>query len=134
MAEWRISLSDLAKAGRFLNNSWTALTTQTMTDEQRREEAQKPSKSKAIASAVLADGSLAEMLHQPDERKTALCIWKDGVVRIESSVHDRGQTLVPYSPGNNLLAHEVVLLPSEPLEYGSDSELVAEIRSFIHAY
>jgi len=41
---------------------------------------------------------------------------------------------VPYSPGNNLLLHQVVLFPSEPLEYGSDAELVAEIKAFIHSY
>ena len=42
--------------------------------------------------------------------------------------------LVPYSPGNNLLKNEVVLFPSEPEEYGSEEELLAQIQSFIHRY
>ena len=45
-----------------------------------------------------------------------------------------GERLVPYSPENNLLAHKVVLLPSEPEEYGSESELLAEVHAFIHRY
>jgi len=30
--------------------------------------------------------------------------------------------------------HDVVLLPSEPAEYGEERELLARIRSFIHRY
>jgi hypothetical protein len=41
---------------------------------------------------------------------------------------------VPFSSANNLLVHEVVLLPSGPAEYGGERELLASIRSFIHRY
>jgi hypothetical protein len=41
---------------------------------------------------------------------------------------------VPYSPGNNLIKNDVVLLSSEPQEYGSEAELVAEIQAYIHRY
>ncbi len=95
---------------------------------------QKAEKSKATASAVLADGSLVEMIHRPEENVTLLCIWKDGEIRYEPNIANNGERLVPYSPGNNLLAHEVVLFPSEALMYESETALIAEIRSFIHAY
>ena len=42
--------------------------------------------------------------------------------------------LVPFSAGNNLIKNNVVLLPSEPQIYGSEAELVADIRAFIHRY
>ena len=45
-----------------------------------------------------------------------------------------GARLVPFSPNNNLIKNEVVLLPSEPQIYGSEENLVAEIREFIHRY
>lgn len=86
------------------------------------------------ASAVLSDGSLVEMLFRPDEHKSLLCISKDGDFRFEPIVTDRSVRLVPYSPNNNLLTNEVVLFPSEPVEYGSDEDLIAEIRAFIHRY
>jgi hypothetical protein len=41
---------------------------------------------------------------------------------------------VPFSPGNNLIKTEAVLLPSEPTIYGSEAELVSEIQQFIHRY
>ena len=88
----------------------------------------------ATASAVLSDGSLVEMLFDPVESRTRFCIMKDGNVRMADSVSDRGQRLVPYSPQNNLLSHEVVLFPSKPGDYGSDHELLAEIQAFIHEY
>jgi hypothetical protein len=49
-------------------------------------------------------------------------------------VIDKGQQLVPYSPHNNLIRHGVVLLPSEPEEYGTEEDLIREIQSFIHRY
>ena len=86
------------------------------------------------ASAVLADGSLAEMVYQPEENRTLFCVSKDGEIRYETSILDRGCRLVPYSPRNNLLVNEVVLFPSQTAEYGSEQELVEEIRAFIHRY
>jgi hypothetical protein len=85
-------------------------------------------------SAVLADGSLVEMLHRPEDRRTVFCVFKDGECRFEDHLIEGGQRLVPYSPNNNLLRHEVVLLPSEPAEYESEEELLAAVRAFIHRY
>ena len=42
--------------------------------------------------------------------------------------------LYPYRATNNLITNNVVLLPSEPEEYGSEQELITEIRAFIHRY
>src|SRR6266702_922490 len=83
-------------------------------------------------STVLPDGSLAEMVHQ--ENRTLFCISKDGEFRYETSLLVSGQRLVPYSPHNNLLTNEVVLFPSEPVEYDSEEKLVEDIRAFIHRY
>jgi hypothetical protein len=41
---------------------------------------------------------------------------------------------VPYSPGNNLIKNDVVLLPSPPDEYDSEATLVAEIQAYVHRY
>jgi hypothetical protein len=74
------------------------------------------------------------MLYRPDQNQTLFCVARDGSAREEKSVTTNGLTLVPYGPANNLLVHEVVLFPSEPLEYGSTEELQEAIRSFIHDY
>src|SRR6266567_258312 len=83
-------------------------------------------------SAVLPDGSLAEMVCQED--RTLFCVSKDGEFRYETNLLVNGQRLVPYSPRNNLLTNEVVLFPSEPSEYESEQELVEGIKAFIHRY
>jgi hypothetical protein len=89
----------------------------------------------ATVSAVLADGTLVEMALDPKSRRTSFILAKDGEWHSAGSVPiDSSVQLVPYSPRNNLLAHEVVLLPSEPKEYGSDTALLSEIESFIHRY
>src|SRR5437764_14781807 len=97
------------------------------TIEKTKKQAARPT-----VSTVLPDGSLAEMVCQ--ENRTVFCVSKDGAFRYETSLLVNGQRLVPYSPRNNLLTNEVVLFPSEPLEYESEQELVKGIQTFIHRY
>jgi hypothetical protein len=97
------------------------------------EKAKKQSARPAV-SAVLADGSLAEMVYRPEENRTLFCVFRDGVFGYEANLLTDGRRLVPYSPRNNLLTNDVVLLPSEAAEYESEEELVRSIRAFIHRY
>jgi hypothetical protein len=86
-------------------------------------------------SAVFDDGSILEMVYRPEEKRTAFVLWKDGEWKFEPNVSVNSfERLVPYSANNNLIKNEVVLLPSEPEEYGSEEELVKEIRSFLRRY
>lgn len=86
-------------------------------------------------SAVLPEGPLVEMVYNPDEARTRFVLWADGAWRFTSTVRTSfGERLVPYSARNNLVRKEVVLFPSEPRDYGSETALVAEIQAFIHRY
>src|SRR5437667_11675314 len=95
-------------------------------------EKNKKQTARPTVSAVLPDGSLAEMVYE--ENRTLFCVSKDGAFRYETNLLVNGQRLVPYSPRNNLVTNEVVLFPSEPLEYESEQELVERIKAFIHRY
>src|SRR5256885_14313784 len=65
-------------------------------------------------SVVFDDGSILETGYQPAEKRTAFILWKDGQWNVEMSISiDPFQRLIPYSPNNNLIKNEVVLLPSE---------------------
>jgi hypothetical protein len=88
-----------------------------------------------VVSAVLSDGQLVELVFDPIERRTRFVLWQDGAWRFEQFVlTPTGERLVPYSAQNNLIKKEVVLFPSEPCEYGSEEQLVDDIRTFIHRY
>ncbi|MCW5976484.1 MAG: hypothetical protein KIT09_00330 [Bryobacteraceae bacterium] len=104
------------------------------TDTPPKSNTTKEDKVRPTASAVLEDGMLVEMLYRSEKRRTLLCVGKVGDIREEKSLNVNGETLVPYSPKNNLLAHEVVLFPSEGVDYGSTGELVKEVQAFIHTY
>lgn len=98
--------------------------------EQKRESEQIPT-----TSGVLDSGEIVEMVYRPSEKRTLFVSSLEGAWEYTSEIDlPGGERLVPYSPRNNLLQHGVVLLPSGPEEYGSDSELLAEIQSFIHRY
>jgi len=114
---------------------WSGCNPMTKSDLSKAVEEVKKERRIATVSAVLEDGTVVEMVLEPKTRRTSFVLEKGGTWHFGDSVPlDSSARLVPYSPRNNLLAHEVVLLPSEPQEYGSDTALLSEIESFIHRY
>jgi hypothetical protein len=87
------------------------------------------------ASAVLEDGSIVELVFQPERRRTFFAIYDAGRWTLQDGIDlDGDARLVPFSPGNNLIKNEVVLFPSEPSIYGSEEKLVSDIQQFIHRH
>jgi hypothetical protein len=88
-----------------------------------------------VASAVLPEGELAEMVYDPVERRSRFVVGNGDAWTYEDSIPlSPTERLVPFSPGNNLVKHQVVLFPSEPEEYGDEADLVSRIREFVHRY
>ncbi|WLA39717.1 hypothetical protein QNJ95_43940 [Bradyrhizobium elkanii] len=86
-------------------------------------------------SEVLEDGTIIELIYRPEVRSTSLVLFNAGRWTLQSHVDvSERHRLVPFSPNNNLIKNEVVLLPSEPRIYGSEQQLVSEIADFIHRY
>lgn len=101
----------------------------------QRQPGARPPRSTPTASAVLEDGALVELVYDPKARRTSLAVWRNQACDVVPSLElPNGERLVPYSAGNNLIRHDVILLPSEPEEYGSEAHLVAEIQTYIHRY
>ena len=96
-----------------------------------------PLREKAVrptVSSVLQDGTLIEMVYRPLEGRSLFAVSKGSQVAYERDLLIAGERLVPYSPRNNLLVNDVVLLPTEAAEYGSEERLLEDIRAFIHRY
>lgn len=102
-----------------------------MDDEEKKAD----TRATPTVSEVLEDGSLVELTYQPERRQTNLALYSAGRWTLQKHIDSpvRGR-LVPFSPANNLIKNDVVLLPSEPRIYGSEQDLLAEIRNFIHRY
>lgn len=86
------------------------------------------------ASAVLDGGTIVEMVYRGDLRRTCFSVYSAGRWTLQDAVDVGPTRQVPFSANNNLIKNEVVLLPSEPGIYGTEPELVGEIRAFIHRY
>lgn len=100
----------------------------------KREEVKKPA-ALPTASAVLPSGELVEMVYDPVARETQfVCGTGDAWGYEESVLASPAERLLPYSPTNNLVKHNVVLFPSEPTEYGEESSLVSRIRDFVRRH
>ncbi len=85
--------------------------------------------------AVLADGSIVEMLYDGEHMRTGFVRFADGRCSEEERIARPGQLdLLPYSPRNILIESGVVRFSSRAEPYGDVAALVQEIRSFIHRY
>ena len=95
-----------------------------------------PTQSTPTVSAVFDDGSILELVYDPVICETHFAYaHKSGIWEFEDKHRINAMTeLVPYSPHNNLIKNEIVLLPSTPCEYGTEAELLAEIKTFVHRY
>lgn len=86
-------------------------------------------------STVFDDGSMLELLYDSKTRFTRFAYWNGGAWQYEND-HKLSDTsvLVPYSAHNYLIKNEIVLLPSQPEEYGTELELLQNVKNFIHKY
>lgn len=86
------------------------------------------------AGRVLDDGTIVDLVYDPDGHTTRLCVCRYGDVSMEEQLDLKGERLVPIPADHALIRHQVVLLPKTPEPYGSDAELVTAIRTHIHQY
>jgi len=91
-------------------------------------------KLKEIASAILENGTLIEMLYERNKNETSLAIYKNEKIEIKKFIASNGVTLKPHKAEKDLLKNSVVLFPSKPEEYESQDKLITEIQFFIHKY
>jgi hypothetical protein len=85
-------------------------------------------------SRCYPDGTLVELVYQPENNSTAFAIWRSNSWTIEAEIEISGERLIPFSPGNNLISTGAVLLPSAPVDYGSEQDLISSVQAFIHRY
>jgi len=86
-------------------------------------------------SRVCGD-TIVELVYDREKRDTALVVSRfGGLWNIERElVIATGERLVPYSPRNNLIVNDCVLLPTKPEECGHKHELIGDIERFLHRY
>ena len=103
-----------------------------MNEPQNTKAKQKPT---TLVSAVLNTGVMLETVYESSKKTTAFAVWNNGSCEIKDTYQGEDGTLyVPYRGDNNLIQHQVVLLPSRPEEYSSQDEIIKDIQEFIHRY
>lgn len=96
-------------------------------------EPQKRSSPPVVVSAVAPD-AIVETVFQPDTARTAFAIATNRGLEIADEWQNGAIAAVPPRPSNNLIKHEALLFPSEPLEYGTSDALLADIARHIQKY
>ncbi len=88
-----------------------------------------------IVSRRLPTGELVELVYDSESKRTQFAVGKgEDVHLVDRYEAPEGQLLVPYSPQNNLIRHEVLLLASRPEPFGCVSDLVSRIEAYLTRY
>jgi hypothetical protein len=75
---------------------------------------------------------LAETVYDPDTRRTRFALYDAGEIYYQDSIELEGVEIQPLDAKSDLVAKNVVLLPSEATGYGTEAELLTEVQAFIH--
>jgi len=78
--------------------------------------------------------TIVELVYDADARTTALAVSRDGHWSIAQDLEIGDERLVPYAATNNLVQHECVVLPSEPVDHESKDALLRDIETYLHRY
>ena len=85
-------------------------------------------------ASLVSDDKIAETVYDKKKQQTQFVVYKDGEIKFLDKVKQDGQEIFPLDAKSDVVSKSIVLLPSEPLEYGTEEELIAEIKKFIHHY
>lgn len=107
-----------------------------MSGKQTRERARRKDRDTVPAvSAVLDSGGLAEMVIDMDRKQTRFAVWRDGARSWEAKIENEvGRKIAPYAFDHALLRSNVVRFAKAPEDYGSQTQLVEEVRTFLRRY
>ncbi len=88
-----------------------------------------------VLSEVLPNGVVIETVLDKTKRDTKLAVrYPDKIAIVRNIKSLDGKALLPFSASNNLIVENLILLPSEPVEFESIDGLVSEVRKFVHRY
>jgi len=104
--------------------------------EQKNKSKIKPKPEKqTVVSKVLGNNHMLELIYAPRLEKTSFAYWDGKAFSIRKSYASSNKlTLYPVKPSNNLIKHKVVKLASYSEDYGNVTQLISEIRTYIHKY
>jgi hypothetical protein len=89
---------------------------------------------KQVASMILDDGSIVEMIYDPQKMKTSFIVFKDGEYTTEDLITIENMDYVPFYSIGGIVKNNVVLFPTGVEKFDNEDELIAEVRRFIHKY
>jgi len=96
-----------------------------------RDEQKKPN---VVSAYRESNGTIYEMVYNSLIPKTEFVTVKNGEIQRFSELEFDGRLYIPFQPHNNLLKSKTILFPSDVTEYGTEKELIHDIKSFIHRY
>lgn len=96
---------------------------------------QEAPKKEVFKTSIITNNTLYEMIHDKDLHTTEyVSITENSEINVIPS-HEINQVIFkPLPPDNTLVEKEVILFPSKPIEYGTESELLESVRTYIHKY
>src|ERR1035437_3679932 len=85
-------------------------------------------------SLVVTSDALYEMVYDQEKNETCFVTYNNGKIDFLDKIKKNKQEYCPLDSRSDLISKNIILFPSNPVEYGTEEELIKEIQAFIHRY
>ncbi|MCX6753005.1 MAG: hypothetical protein NTW62_01500 [Candidatus Nomurabacteria bacterium] len=86
-------------------------------------------------ASIVLDGQVIETIYNSKTEKTQFAVYKDKKIEfVETIKNNNDEEIYPLDAKSDIINKNVVLLPSEPLEYENEEKLIEDIKNYIHKY
>lgn len=85
-------------------------------------------------ASLVFDNQIAESVYNPITQETSFALYRQGEIELIDCVDFKEEKIYPLDSKNDIVNKKIVLLPSGPIEYNNEKELLNQIQIFIHKY
>lgn len=89
---------------------------------------------KTRRASHVTETQIIETIYDPIHEQTQFAIYENNSVHYADFVKTNNDEFFPLDAKSDIVRKSIVLLPSLPSEYGTEAELLAEVKTFIHKY
>lgn len=85
-------------------------------------------------ASLVTEGKIVETIFDPIREQTQFAVYENGTIHYADFIKTENDEFFPLDAKSDIVRKNIVLLPSLPSEYGTEEELLVEVKTFIHKH
>lgn len=85
-------------------------------------------------TSLILEDQIVEMVYDSGKEETSFVSYRGGQIEYIDTIKRSGIEYCPLDSRSDLISKKIILFPSNAVEYGTEEELIKDLRAFIHRY